>query len=1383
MPPPHQENLRVLAIILIIFWLTTSSGDGQAGYFATPFLTQERLARQRHSYSVLNSTKWGDFNPRQQGDPPNGTEHTRYINITGFRQADGLAWEDLGLFRERCLETSRNTSPFRLKPRAADGEPVLETGDDGAPAKSLWDMVGTPTWLNATGLVKGDWTRREASSSRTWSDYNFTAMTPGVTWGGTHGEWSRNVTGSEGTMQLRVEDKKRHMEYDEAIGEHHHLSTGGSVREVAAGLIIEDSAHDGSGGQYEMRLHGVHWPAQGNMLLTTTSEKFGGIFGLPHLTPDESFFESSQQLLNQTVHEVLSKKERSAFTDQNNPWASSVGGVEDSWNPSPHCEWVVYLQVHPLNGNDLQHTGNNMGDVVKEIEKELRYPTGAPLPHVPDMRMSAVLYSPDCAYFLESKGPPHFPQAQGNHLVGFKEEVWISNLNFYLLAMAAIVFGQVHLLKSQMRESYTPSTMGRVSFWTIIIMVLVDGMMFTVAAALSLDSPFFLRALILTFALFMSMMIGGSFLGEIYKVQESEWRPREREHTPNNTTPRPPSTPAAPEDSLPRPVTAGPAGAVSPPIIVPFDQDIDAEIAENAAAGAAAVPTMGTTGAGAQQSRVTPFSSIIGRLFLAGSCISFLSLAANSWWKPLRSFYVNTLVFAYLSLWVPQIIRNMYRNSRRAFSWRFMIGQSVLRILPVAYFYLRKRNVIFAETDWMAFLIVAGWLWTQLWVLAFQDVLGPRFGMPKGWMPEAWDYHPILREDNLEAGGLPIGLVPSTSNPGSPTLERVRSLSLSSAEGREKSTTAVKGMRIRAIECAICQEALEVPVVKAGQVVEPAGGGVPGVLERRKYMVTPCRHIFHSVDESSWYLADFRQPLVSLCLVSRRLRHVAQQVLHHEFVLGYGDSWRSPSFSWDRRLTSFLRTIGERPDLAAAVRRVSLHPNLLDATELGDVAAVVDVRRKGRGLGLEIQDESRPPRYQGRHGELKRPLVDYRPTPGMVCVKPVMPYGRRLRMRHVDDYTCDDSFRERHALGLEMLAILIGSLPSVERLSIQQSIVDYETPYLSALGSISLNKRLRLLKTLDIAAHDYMYETMLRVPLQAAGILELAKDTLQTLNLHMCRGFWTDREQAPIFKSLKTLRLTGSRLGDKELDVLLSCCTAGLTSFTYEASGSFRPSFGSDDVSEFHPPEAIKALRIHSRTLKTLHLDLRRVQRNPPVQPLLPASLADFTALEDLFLSLNTLWIEHFTLQTGEWRGLPEGILASPQLPELLPPNVKSLDIAGRHRYKNLAELSTRLLGLARAVAEDGKLHRLRKVRCDSKFKRGLDKGLGPDIDGLFQGAGVDFGFGCWPLSETTITHAVMDLPAPLRRGEDHPTLIEYFDDEEHMREKREEAERSRAGA
>lgn len=449
-----------------------------------------------------------------------------------------------------------------------------------------------------------------------------------------------------------------------------------------------------------------------------------------------------------------------------------------------------------------------------------------------------------------------------------------------------------------------------------------------------------------------------------------------------------------------------------------------------------------------------------------------------------------------------------------------------------------------------------------------------------------------------------------------------------------------------------------------------------------------------------------------------------------------------------------------------------MHPKLLEAAELGDAAAVVELRRRGRGLSLEIPDESRPPRYQGRHGELKKPLVvrQWRPRPGstVACVKTRQPRGRELRMRYVDAYTSADSFRERHALGLEILAILIGTLPSVEHLSVQQSVVDYETPYLSALRAVAMKNRPRLLKTLDVAAHDYMLGTMLQVPLQAAGILELAKDTLQTLNLHMCNGFWTEPEHAPTFRSLKTLRLINSRLSAVELEVLLSCCTSGLTSFTYEAAQSFYHSEDpfSESTNGFNPWEAIESLRVHVRTLKTLHLDLRQFITNPYVQPMLPASLADFKALEDLFLSVNTLWIE----KSGD---LTEEIVASRQLPQLLPANITSLSIAGRHRFNNLQQLSARLLGLARVVAEEGKLSELRQVRCDSKFKRGLDDGLGPEIGGIFEDAGVEFGFDSWPLSQTTVT--IKDVPSPLGYGEDRPVL-EDFDVEEWRRS---EAERS----
>jgi hypothetical protein len=220
------------------------------------------------------------------------------------------------------------------------------------------------------------------------------------------------------------------------------------------------------------------------------------------------------------------------------------------------------------------------------------------------------------------------------------------------------------------------------------------------------------------------------------------------------------------------------------------------------------------------------------------------------------------------------------RNSRRAYSWRFMIGQSLLRAAPFAYFYLREDNILFAQPDPLAFAVLAGWLWVQLWVLAFQDVLGPRYGLPKGWAPEAWDYHPVLREDNLEAGGLPIGLVlgPEDGDDEASSLvitaARGRGISVSEGSrstrkerdrdrGKDRKDKGRRSVHVHSIDCAICRETLEVPVVPAGADPDAvgAGGSVGATLARRMYMVTPCRHVFHSACLEGWLRFRLQCPI------------------------------------------------------------------------------------------------------------------------------------------------------------------------------------------------------------------------------------------------------------------------------------------------------------------------------------------------------------------------------------------------------------------------------------------------------------------------------------------------------------------------------------------
>lgn len=177
----------------------------------------------------------------------------------------------------------------------------------------------------------------------------------------------------------------------------------------------------------------------------------------------------------------------------------------------------------------------------------------------------------------------------------------------------------------------------------------------------------------------------------------------------------------------------------------------------------------------------------------------------------------------------------MLRNCRRALAWPFIIGQSILRLLPIAYFWVKQDNFLYATTDISAFVFLAGWVWIQVVVLAAQQIVGPRFGVPLAWTPDAWDYHPVLREDNVEAGGLPIGLV------------------VSEEMGAERGEKA----GVRTIDCAICREVLEVPVIKAGE----EESSVAGVFARRMYMVTPCRHIFHTACLESWLRFRLQCPI------------------------------------------------------------------------------------------------------------------------------------------------------------------------------------------------------------------------------------------------------------------------------------------------------------------------------------------------------------------------------------------------------------------------------------------------------------------------------------------------------------------------------------------
>ena len=557
--------------------------------------------------------------------------------------------------------------------------------------------------------------------------------------------------------------------------------------------------------------------------------------------------------------------QQSEFNAVSNPWTSSPHNPSDAVFPVPHCEFIVYLQQHP----------NDINIDFRKLEQELRFPTGASISSAPRIRMSALIFSPDCGFVLESKGPPDFAPQDGLHLNGLKLESYMQLARRCIIAFAAVISAEIFLSIRQMKDASTPSTKSRVSFYTVAMLALGDGFacMGFMFVSMMIDAAF-LPLIATAFLSFLGVsFFGMKFLMDIWTIQAPERQERDRgrprplnETAAANTEPAPPAirTPAttgvvtaAGADTLPLPVTARrPEDIAATPIIVPSDQDVDAEIAENLGNTATQPTTQNTTLNTARRE----MSALYSKFYFLLLGLVFLSLHATTWPVPLRSFYTNTICFTYLSFWLPQIKRNITRNCRRALRWEFVVGQSILRLAPILYLYTVPQNVLFFDNDTnMAYIFIA-WVWLQVWALASQEILGPRFFVPTGWAPPAYDYHPIMREEGDEESGstMPGGFNQATAS--SPT----QSIS-SSSQPRAGNSTASPNTKV--FDCAICAETLSVPIIpKAGSNEGQSPGSASSTLPtalfaRRAYMVTPCNHVFHSGCLENWMRYRLQCPI------------------------------------------------------------------------------------------------------------------------------------------------------------------------------------------------------------------------------------------------------------------------------------------------------------------------------------------------------------------------------------------------------------------------------------------------------------------------------------------------------------------------------------------
>jgi hypothetical protein len=799
-------------LFLIVLLLLLNSPEPQQTSHNTRSRYDEVIQREWHHLDVLNRTRHGDFEPSKN----------KWLNVTGLRHEDGFAWDMLSDVKEAARTQAQNVYGEDGWQRVLDG--------------TLGEAEGKPpVYKNLSGYVQGEWVRDHLSRVRHPADLGNASTIPVDPFTNHPFEFDRNLTGPAGPVRLHITE----------IEDKEHTAVNKTISKISAKVVIGDDSTFG-GNWWQFLVHGVHHLESGHAVLTTTSERYAGVFALPHLQISPHLYSTSQQFLNGTIADTIAKQMKQNFPVWN-PWTSSTATTDDDMGAfSHHCEFVIYLQEHPspYGGMDMDW-----------LEHEMRYPTGAPIPRHSLLAMSMVGFSPDCGFVIESKGPPDHPRSEALHLMGSKTEDYNHRARQSILGFAISFAFQLSLLIKQMKDTATPSMRSRVSFYTIALMALGDGLTFLVLIFmyLFLGTAQLVMYSIAFFALF-SVLAHLRFLMDIWSVQLTERVRQERQQAaaastsgsspaPNTPSPGPPSDlPAAPptasptapptDGGLPLPATASRPRPPTPIIIAPDQDDPDEDLAPSPNNTTAATAT-------AAPDPQAEFGTLYSRFCLLLIVIFFVTIQFATVRSMYRSIYFDIMSFLYLSFWVPQIYRNVMRNCRKALRWDYVIGTSVFRIIPIAYFYLKEDNILFSRTDWTGFAVLVGWMWIQISALASQEVLGPRFFIKEGWAPPAYDYHPLLREDE-EGANMPLNI--TTSSPSS------------SADAGFKSTGEPRTKGIKLFDCSICAQDVEVPLIPAGADESSIAGlgGTGMILQRRLYMVTPCRHVFHTGCLEGW---------------------------------------------------------------------------------------------------------------------------------------------------------------------------------------------------------------------------------------------------------------------------------------------------------------------------------------------------------------------------------------------------------------------------------------------------------------------------------------------------------------------------------------------------
>ncbi|ORZ14412.1 hypothetical protein BCR41DRAFT_86945 [Lobosporangium transversale] len=455
---------------------------------------------------------------------------------------------------------------------------------------------------------------------------------------------------------------------------------------------------------------------------------------------------------------------------------------ETTLSESSSCHYQMYMQLGAIDSS-VRSTA------VKELEREWASPQGISTIKPPPLNSTLFLYSPNCRLTLSVEKAD-----------GMKREKFYAKAVNYAGMAGTLAFIQVFLLVRQMEYTPTPSSVSKVSYWTIAIQVFIDSYlcMLHLTTGVLVDFLFIPFVAASFFSFVLVAIFGMRYMLVIWRIQRPERRGRRNQAA---AAAAPAATPASDSNSSNSNGDsgngAGTAENIRPTDTMPGGLPLPVT---------AARPTVTDD----SDNPRADMQALYGRFYwmLIISLVTLYKIAVSS--ERVQNLMISVCALCLFSFWIPQIVRNVTRGSKRGLDLRFVLGMSITRLVLPIYFYACPNNLMGHEpTLWIWGLVL--WVALQVCVLLLQDWLGPRFFVPKKYLPPVYDYHPILPTTDEESG-----------NTG-------------------------HGSRAPQHDCAICL----LPIDTAPQ--GPARlSSVVGSLGRLNYMLTPCGHLFHTECLERW---------------------------------------------------------------------------------------------------------------------------------------------------------------------------------------------------------------------------------------------------------------------------------------------------------------------------------------------------------------------------------------------------------------------------------------------------------------------------------------------------------------------------------------------------